>query len=149
MDKNEAIKMIKGLKFPSPTAAWQKINNEAIDMAIDALAAESGEQNEPIFVKANIMYNNIEFERIRYDLLKQNKNIVLLPYEVDLVVNGYRPVGTWIKETKHYINDDDQEEYYYTEYHCSNCGEEPLLNKNYINYLTPYCPWCGARMEEE
>lgn len=41
MTREEAIKMIKAHKFPSPMEAWQVLNNEAIDMAISALHFEA------------------------------------------------------------------------------------------------------------
>ena len=148
MTKEEAIERLNNIAWEM--ASVERIQNiKALDMAILALAAEPNEPNESIFIKTNIMYNSDEFEELNYKLHKQNKNIILLPSETDLIVNGHRPTGTWIKEVKHYINDNEREEYYYAEYHCSNCGEEPLFNRDYINSLTPYCPWCGARMEEE
>ena len=38
MTREDAIKMINAHKFPSPMEEWQKLNNEAIDMAIEALS---------------------------------------------------------------------------------------------------------------
>ena len=38
----------------------------------------------------------------------------------------------------------------YYHYACSKCGELPL-NDNLVGehtQLTPYCPWCGAKMDE-
>ena len=34
-------------------------------------------------------------------------------------------------------------------YECSECGESPLYSPYSDEVLTPFCPWCGARMEEE
>ena len=39
----------------------------------------------------------------------------------------------------------------YYHYACSKCGELPL-NDNLVGehtQLTPYCPWCGAKMDEK
>lgn len=38
MTREEAIKMVQAHKFPKPTEEWQMLNNEAIDMAIEALS---------------------------------------------------------------------------------------------------------------
>ena len=40
MKREDAIKMIQAHKFPTPTEAWQILNNEAIDKAIEALSAD-------------------------------------------------------------------------------------------------------------
>ena len=34
-------------------------------------------------------------------------------------------------------------------YECSECGKSPLFDPYENEVLTPFCPWCGARMEEE
>ena len=34
-------------------------------------------------------------------------------------------------------------------YECSECGESPLYDPYENEVRTPFCPWCGARMEEE
>ena len=34
-------------------------------------------------------------------------------------------------------------------YECSECGESPLFDPYEHEVRTPFCPWCGARMEEE
>ena len=34
-------------------------------------------------------------------------------------------------------------------YECSECGESPLFDPYENEVRTPFCPWCGARMEEE
>lgn len=46
----------------------------------------------------------------------------------------------WIKEIKHYK--DDEQEYDYYDIYCSACGEKP--EKAW--HLTNYCPNCGAQM---
>ena len=43
-----------------------------------------------------------------------------------------------VKHAKWEINCDG----YYP--YCSNCGQEPSSGK-----LSPYCPWCGSKMNEE
>ena len=48
--------------------------------------------------------------------------------------------GEWIKEIKHYK--DDEQEYDYYDIYCSVCGEKP--EKAW--HLTNYCPNCGAQM---
>ena len=40
MTREEAIKMVQAHKFPRPMEEWQRLNNEAIDMAIEALQTE-------------------------------------------------------------------------------------------------------------
>lgn len=41
MTREEAIKMVQAHKFPRPMEEWQRLNNEAIDMAIEALSADA------------------------------------------------------------------------------------------------------------
>lgn len=33
-------------------------------------------------------------------------------------------------------------------YHCSNCGEEQFFDNYYEQEKFPYCPMCGAKMDE-
>lgn len=51
--------------------------------------------------------------------------------------------GRWIKEIKHYK--DDEQEYDYYDIYCSACGGKP--EKAW--HLTNYCPNCGADMRGE
>lgn len=41
MTRDEAIRMLKNHIYPHPYQEWAKSNNEAIDMAIEALSAEA------------------------------------------------------------------------------------------------------------
>lgn len=34
-------------------------------------------------------------------------------------------------------------------YECSECGESPLFDPYEHEVRTPFCPWCGAKMETE
>ena len=34
-------------------------------------------------------------------------------------------------------------------YECSECGDSPLFDPYEHEVRSPFCPWCGARMEEE
>ncbi|MBR6984646.1 MAG: hypothetical protein IKH75_14195 [Ruminococcus sp.] len=34
-------------------------------------------------------------------------------------------------------------------YECSECGESPLFDPYEHEVRSQFCPWCGARMEEE
>ena len=72
----------------------------------------------------------------------------------DLCVKQEPPVrpqektGKWeeiVKEHKCYARDDT---YTTTEYHCSECGEEPFVNEDGFYELSNYCPNCGAKMVE-
>lgn len=50
-------------------------------------------------------------------------------------------MAKWI-ETTEKIN------YEENKYECSECHHEAICNYEYeINYLTPYCPFCGEKME--
>ncbi len=54
-----------------------------------------------------------------------------------------RKTGKWTKEIKHHK--DHFQEFDYYEIQCSVCGGRP--EKSW--HLTPFCPNCGARMEDE
>lgn len=68
---------------------------------------------------------------------------------VDAFNRGYRQgrddmasgkTGKWVRK------DDNNGIFYHTE--CSLCHERPLRNRWVDdNQLSPYCPWCGAKME--
>lgn len=66
----------------------------------------------------------------------------ILGNQQDMRVLLEQKTGRWVKTEKHHK--DDQQEFYYYEIRCSECGEKP--EKSY--HLTPYCPWCGAKLEE-
>ena len=64
-------------------------------------------------------------------------------------VRPQEPTGHWeeiVKEHKCYARDDT---YTTTEYHCSECGEEPFVNEDGFYELSNYCPNCGANMRKE
>lgn len=66
-----------------------------------------------------------------------------------LSVRPQEQTGKWeeiVKEHKCYARDDT---YTTTEYHCSECGEEPFVNEDGFYELSNYCPNCGARMVEQ
>ena len=48
--------------------------------------------------------------------------------------------GKWIQE---FIYEEN-----YSIWHCSKCGGEPYFERN-INEEYQYCPYCGAKMDEE
>ena len=48
MTREEAIKMVQAHKFPIPMEEWQRLNNEAIDMAISALEKPNYETDNEV-----------------------------------------------------------------------------------------------------
>ena len=54
-----------------------------------------------------------------------------------------RSTGKWIQETKHYK--DSEQEFYYYEERCSECGTKRKIGWADVRY----CPMCGARMVKE
>ena len=56
-------------------------------------------------------------------------------------VQPERKTGKWIRETKHYK--DAEQEFYYYEERCSECGAKRKIGWGEVIY----CPNCGARME--
>ena len=54
-----------------------------------------------------------------------------------------RKTGKWIRETKHYK--DSEQEFYYYEERCSECGTKRKIGWAEVRY----CPNCGAKMEGE
>ena len=55
--------------------------------------------------------------------------------------------GRWIETTKAVMSNG---EFMYTELRtiCSLCGKEPLYSYWHNEVQSPYCPWCGAKMDE-
>ena len=55
--------------------------------------------------------------------------------------------GRWIETTKAVMSSG---EFMYTELRtiCSLCGKEPLYSYWHNEVQTPWCPWCGAKMDE-
>ena len=55
--------------------------------------------------------------------------------------------GRWIETTKAVMSNG---EFMYTELRtiCSLCGKEPLFSYWHNEMQSPYCPWCGAKMDE-
>ena len=52
-----------------------------------------------------------------------------------------RKTGAWIREDKHYK--DSEQEFYYYEERCSECGANRKIGWGEVIY----CPNCGAKME--
>lgn len=92
----------------------------------------------------NIYYSLFDCEELergkRWDghTEKDVTRLLTLPF-----AQSEQKTGRWIKMIKHHKN--NQQEFDYYEIWCSECGEKP--EKSY--HLTPYCPWCGAKMEIE
>lgn len=63
----------------------------------------------------------------------------------ELIEKIDRPKGKWIEEKKHF-QDSATSILFYSNYKCSNCGEEPYFD-NIYEYN--FCPYCGAEMRGE
>jgi len=53
-----------------------------------------------------------------------------------------RKTGRWIRETKHYK--DSEQEFYYYEERCSECGTKRKIGWAGVRY----CPMCGTMVQE-
>lgn len=53
-----------------------------------------------------------------------------------------RKTGKWIRETKHYK--DSEQEFYYYEERCSECGTKRKIGWAGVRY----CPMCGTMVQE-
>lgn len=65
----------------------------------------------------------------------------------DLILNAptiepERKTGKWIRETKHYK--DSEQEFYYYEERCSECGTKRKIGWAGVRY----CPMCGTMVQE-
>ena len=65
-------------------------------------------------------------------------------YEAD--VNSL-PSGEWQRKEKEYNDCDGHRAFYW--YECSECGAKPPKDQWKNEWHSPYCPNCGARMENE
>ena len=62
----------------------------------------------------------------------------------DVAANPSRHTGRWVQISREYDN------YNLWWYECSKCGEKPPYDRyGNRNWLTNYCPICGAKMEVE
>ena len=56
-----------------------------------------------------------------------------------------RSTGHWDKREQ--LDEDGINSWWW--YECSNCGKQPLKGKYGREVLSPFCPFCGAKMESE
>lgn len=52
--------------------------------------------------------------------------------------------GEWLK--KEQLDEDGINTWWW--YECSECGKQPLKGKYGKEVLSPFCPFCGAKMED-
>ena len=103
------------------------VNKQAI---LDAIKSTKPEPSEYMDMTDNIAVNVI----ILGAAVKQYEDIVKIveaaqPIECKPVVHGH-----WVRNKKGYV----------PLHRCSICGEDADDDNN----LTPYCPYCGAKMDE-
>lgn len=74
------------------------------------------------------------------------KNLAV-QYEIRVIINKLAELPTADLEPPivhaHWTTNKDGEPY------CSNCNEDPPWDDRGGNWLTEYCPYCGAIMDEE
>lgn len=63
--------------------------------------------------------------------------------DIDSAPTIERKTGKWIRETKHYK--DSEQEFYYYEERCSECGTKRKIGWAGVRY----CPMCGTRLVQE
>ena len=92
-------------------------------------------KNEAISILATSVRPREQKDRARYD--------EAVKMAIDALNEPERKTGRWIRETKHYK--DSEQEFYYCEKRCSECGTKRKMGWAGIRY----CPMCGARLVQE
>lgn len=88
---------------------------------------------DPIVIRAKTFMRKEDFDKWAEDIKKQNKSIVCIPCDAE-VVSADRPQGEWI------FNPTDAIDLMFAKPKCSKCGFESSDGGN-------FCPNCGARMK--
>lgn len=111
MTREEAVKMVQAHKFPRPMEEWQRLNNEAIDMAIEALSAdtvsrefyeatikvnhglvkenselkEQIESAEPTVIRSKTLMPTKDFKEWAKRVREENPNAIIIPCDAEVV----------------------------------------------------------------
>ena len=138
MTVDEAIIYLSDMKIKIaiPKAAVQaRLNNDALDMAINALNCSEFPNNSDTISRQQAIS---EAERWLYD--GDDKRTIGEMLRDLPSVQLERKTGRWIP---------DNTDYYRTKFICSACGESEEVPTTGFGYGTmwDYCPMCGAKME--
>ena len=79
-------------------------------------------------------------------LLGKNPSINEIWDCLDALPSADRQSGEWQRKEKEYNDCDGHRAYYW--YECSECGAKPPKDQWKNEWLSPYCPSCGAYMGE-
>ena len=106
---------------------------QALNMAIKAL------EQEPC---KDAISRQAALEKIHWLGLDNDTTI-----KCDLAIRALSPVNTQEPKTGHWINVNEGKWNTIPAYKCSACGANADLRD--WSGESPFCPWCGARMESE
>ena len=96
-----------------------------IEVVLGELRTEIGNEIDKVIQEAGVFVDKEELNKaLEYDRQQYEKG-----YEDGKAEKVY---GEWIEDDYGY-------------FHCSECGYE----HDSPEYITPYCPHCGAKMDEE
>ena len=125
---------------------------EALDVAISALSAETATVTEPsdLISRADAVAYPLGFDH--YDKENGSREFICgvesyREYVQHLPSVSAERVGEWIRKEEE-LNDCDGHRAYYW-YECSECEARPPKDQWKNEWHSPYCPNCGARMENK
>ena len=158
MTREEAIEILNNVSFFAPS----EINvDKAIDMAISALSIPIMEYpqvegitphliDEPsdLISRADALREMAQAEcGANYEhCCEEDCTCSYIQRILDIPSVSAERVGVWVRKEKEYNDCDGHRAYYW--YECSECGARPPKDQWKNEWHSPYCPNCGARMEE-
>ena len=151
MTREEAIYRLKNMAWLYGSAEREQ-NIEAIDMAIEALQREEAEAKGychrikpkeylsadavPTVIRAKTFMRKEDFDKWADDIKKQNKNIVCIPCDAE-VVSADAEQGVWEHIESKWADNI---------FKCSKCGNPLIIPTVDGEPIYNYCVHCGAKM---
>ena len=112
-------------------------DSEALDMAIEALSADTESKVDPIVIRPKVYFGKSDFDKWAAEVKKESDRIIVIPHDAEVVVNTVK--GLWVEE---------QDDWYGGgAWVCSICGYGYSFGAYHEANEFRYCPNCGARME--